>query len=145
MTPLLATKYNEYKSQGKNFEIVFVSSDESDAEAKEYFSTMPWKMLAFSETETRDRLSEQFNIEGVPTLVILDEEEKVLTTEGTDAIMNVTSFEQLKTFEMDREIESKKVTKPSTLFDGKLMDKSGLVDASCLDNKLIGLYFSAHW
>ena len=145
MTPLLATKYKEYLSQGKKFEIIFISSDESDTEAKEYFASMPWKMLAFSETETRDRLSEQFNVEGIPTLVILDEEENILTTEGTDAVMNVASFEQLKTFEMDREIESKRIIKPSTLFEGKLMDKSGIVDSSCLDNKLIGLYFSAHW
>ena len=46
-TPKLKAYYEKIKAEGKEFEIVFVSCDRDDASCKEYFSSMPWKLLPF--------------------------------------------------------------------------------------------------
>lgn len=51
-TPKLVEVYNELQKSGKNFEIVFCSSDRDEEGFKEYYETMPWKCVPF---EDRDR------------------------------------------------------------------------------------------
>ena len=52
-TPQLAEFYKTVKSSHKDdFDIVFVSSDKDEAGFKDYFASMPWKALPFSD---RDR------------------------------------------------------------------------------------------
>ena len=41
-TPVLAQRYTELKAAGKDFEIVFVSSDRDKASCAEYWADMPW-------------------------------------------------------------------------------------------------------
>ena len=40
-TPVLGEFYNEVNSQGKQLEIVFVTSDKDDASFKDYYGSMP--------------------------------------------------------------------------------------------------------
>ena len=47
-TPELVKFYNA-NHEGKNFEIIFVSSDRDEKSFKEYYNDMPWLALAFSE------------------------------------------------------------------------------------------------
>ena len=51
-TPKLVEFYNKYKDS-KNLEIIFVSSDREEAACKDYFGTMPWLHVPYSERETK--------------------------------------------------------------------------------------------
>jgi len=84
-TPTLVEVYNELSPNG-DFEVVFVSADEDEEAFKSYFSKMPWLAIPFSDSETRSRLDELFNVNGIPHLALLDEAGKVITEDGVDII-----------------------------------------------------------
>lgn len=84
-TPKLVEVYDELKHLG-NFEIVFISADQDDESFGTYFSKMPWLAIPFSDSETRTKLDELFMVQGIPHLVILDKDGKVLTYEGVGVI-----------------------------------------------------------
>jgi nucleoredoxin len=87
-TPTLVQLYNKLKVAGKPFEIIFVSSDRDEASFDEYFNSMPW--LALDPADGKDarkaELSSHFEVDGIPTLVILDENHKIITSEGRGAV-----------------------------------------------------------
>ena len=65
-TPKLAEWYKKFTQSevGKNFEVVFVSSDRDEDSFKEYYAEMPWLALPFAD---RDRkVSLIFTCEDVP-------------------------------------------------------------------------------
>jgi len=107
-TPRLVEKYNEIVGQGHQFEIVFVSSDRSQAEAEEYFAEHPWKMLGYEEKMLKQILSSQCGVQGIPSLALFDENGSKITDDGRTAIMT-TSFEKLKTFEADKQEAERKL------------------------------------
>uniref|UniRef100_A0A1X7VIF4 Thioredoxin domain-containing protein n=1 Tax=Amphimedon queenslandica TaxID=400682 RepID=A0A1X7VIF4_AMPQE len=81
-TPQLVKTFDKLKSDGKEFEIVFVSSDRSQEDMKGYFSTMPWHAVKFRDPAGK-KLSKHFEVEGIPTLIIFDcETNKVISTNG---------------------------------------------------------------
>ncbi|KDO32836.1 hypothetical protein SPRG_02529 [Saprolegnia parasitica CBS 223.65] len=84
-TPTLATYYTKLQKQ-LNFEIVFVSSDSDDEAFAEYFGSMPWLALPYAERDRKEALSTKFNVQGIPTLVVLDEEGAVITTNARGKI-----------------------------------------------------------
>ena len=51
-TPELAKFYNEHHA-GKNFEIIFVSSDQTEDQFKTYYSEMPWLALSFANRQLK--------------------------------------------------------------------------------------------
>ena len=63
-TPKLTETYNRCKDEGKAFEVIFVSSDESRAEFDEHYSMMPWCALSYDDRAMGDILSQHFNVEG---------------------------------------------------------------------------------
>jgi len=70
-TPKLVETYKAVKAAGKDFEVIFVSSDRSAADFQKYFSEMPW--LAIPQGDKRKgQLSELFEVEGIPTFVTID-------------------------------------------------------------------------
>ena len=69
-TPVLADLYKKLTAEGKNFEIVFISSDKSQENFDEYFGEMPWKALPFSDRDRKAALSKKFKVQGIPNLVI---------------------------------------------------------------------------
>ena len=81
-TPLLAEKYNELVQANKGFEIVFVSSDQDQNAFDHYFGEQPWTALAFDDRNTKSNLSQQFKVQGIPTLVILDGNGQLISTSG---------------------------------------------------------------
>merc|ERR1719163_2544816 len=85
-TPELAKAYATYKAAGKNLEIVFASSDRDEKAFGEYFAEMPWLALPFSERDRKEKLSSKFKVRGIPTLVILDTDGSVITTDGRSAV-----------------------------------------------------------
>merc|ERR1719165_6364 len=73
-TPKLAEAYKAYKEKGLDLEVVFVSSDRDEKSFAEYFGEMPWLALPFAERDRKSALSKAFDVEGIPTLVILDKD-----------------------------------------------------------------------
>ena len=62
-TPKLIETYNKLKEDGKNFEIVFASSDENAKGFEDYYKDMPW--LAFPLNDHRaGALDEHFKVYG---------------------------------------------------------------------------------
>ncbi|KAH9523263.1 hypothetical protein Btru_066226 [Bulinus truncatus] len=94
-TPELANYYQKLRSAGKKFEIVFISSDRDAQSCHEYYNSMPWLLLPYDERDIKHELAENYNIRGIPTLVLVDpktgdtislEGRKIVTTdtEGAD-------------------------------------------------------------
>jgi len=59
--------------------VIFVSADRSDADFTHYLETMPWHAVDEIGGELNDQLSELFGVDGIPTLVLLDNKGKLLT------------------------------------------------------------------
>ena len=62
-TPKLINFYKEFTAhhQGK-LEVVLVSSDRNEKDAKQYFADMPWKMLPYEEQDRRTQLASMFKV-----------------------------------------------------------------------------------
>ena len=56
--------YNKLQELGKKFQIIFVSSDRDEDSFKEYFGTMPWLALSFSDSKIKKKLSAKFDVSG---------------------------------------------------------------------------------
>lgn len=77
--------YNELAAKG-DFEIIFISADEDKESFSGYFSKMPWLAVPFSDSKTREALDGCFKVNGIPHLVFLDENGKVLSDRGVEII-----------------------------------------------------------
>ncbi|PIM99447.1 Thioredoxin, nucleoredoxin [Handroanthus impetiginosus] len=153
-TPDLVDVYNELLQVNK-FEIVFVSNDKDNESFDKYFSKMPWLAIPFSDSETRERLNEVFAVSGIPHLVLLDENGKVLTNKGVGVIrehgvkaypFTPAKFAELEEIDKARReaqtLESILVSEDCDFVIGKDGVK---IPVSDLVGKTILLYFSAHW
>jgi len=155
-TPLLAERYGELKASGKSFEIVFISSDRSAAEAEEYYQEQPWAILDYSHRDTKQLIAEAYGVRGIPTLIILDGlTGALISTEGRELFMSV-EFDEIKTIAEEKAkadaLRAAKLTDarenpkpPAALFpEGAVVDQEG--NAADISGKsVVGLYFSAHW
>ncbi len=84
-TPLLVDFRNKNKDA---FEVVFVSSDSSEAEKKDYMlkEKMKWPTLAGVESPAGGMLSQAFQIQGIPTLIIITPDGTPLTPNGREHV-----------------------------------------------------------
>ncbi|XP_064392520.1 nucleoredoxin-like [Halichondria panicea] len=144
-TPQLATWYKGFKKgpNGDKFEIVFVSSDRDDASFKEYFNEMPWLALPFVEREKKAQLSTQFKVSGIPTLVMLNAANGKLITSDGRAI--VTDDAEGKDFPWTPKPFLEVVEGKFYKKNGKEVEKDVEGLGEFIKEKIIGLYFSAHW
>jgi len=86
-TPDLIKTYNTLVTDKKPFEIIFVSGDRSEDDFKGYYSSMPWAAIPFQDESRRDDLNALFEVEGIPSLVIVDYDSgKTIRKEGRMAI-----------------------------------------------------------
>jgi len=135
-TPRLVETYNAIKEAGKDFEIVFVSSDRDEGAFDEYYSEMPWLALPFADRDRKSALSKMFKVQGIPTFVLLDNEGNVVTKKGRDMVSNDPTGTKFPWI-------------PPTL-QGLVGTEFVSADGStsgveAVSGKPIGLYFSAHW
>ena len=79
-TPKLAQAYKAAKAANKPWEVVFVSADNSEEEFAEYYETMPWLSLPHEDPRCAF-LNSHFEVEGIPSLVLVAPDGKVLSTE----------------------------------------------------------------
>jgi nucleoredoxin len=125
-TPQLVNWYNDNASK-HNAEIVFVSSDRTKDAFDKYFAKMPWLALPM-EAPTRKALGSTFRVEGIPHLVLLSPEGKVITENARRAL----------------------VTEPAG-FPWPPQPMTSLLPESIKEElekknpEVVGLYFSASW
>jgi nucleoredoxin len=68
---VLINTYAKLAASNAPFEVVFVSADKTAEQFTEYFSTMPWLAVPFDDSRITF-LNEHFDVDGIPTLVLLD-------------------------------------------------------------------------
>lgn len=135
-TPQLAQSYKDLVATGRAFEIIFVSSDRDENAFNEYYGEMPWLALPYADRARKDSLSKKFKVSGIPSFVILDEEGKVITTEGRKAI---------SADPQGAEFPWKPPTLEEALGDEFIKNDGTIVTRASLQGKKLALYFSAHW
>jgi nucleoredoxin len=86
-TPRLTETYKLLQEKGKNFEVIFVSSDRDPKAFADYHATMPWLAVPFEDSARRAALSRHFEVRGIPSLVILGEDGTVSRKAGRAVIM----------------------------------------------------------
>ncbi|CAL5383410.1 unnamed protein product [Camellia sinensis] len=90
-TPKLISIYHNIKQslikdiEGEDFEIVFISSDRDQSQFDLHFNPMPWLALPFGDPITKN-LTKYFDIQGIPSLVILGPDGKTVTKHGRNLI-----------------------------------------------------------
>ncbi|MFQ6621682.1 hypothetical protein Gotur_001716 [Gossypium turneri] len=147
--------YEQLKSNGSNFEIIFVSSDEDLSAFNSYRESMPWLSIPFSDLETKKALNRKFEVEGIPYLIILQPDGSTLH-DGVELIyrygIEAFPFTEEKLEELRREERMKHESQTLTnlltnpgrdyLLDQTMTRK---VPVDSLIGKTVGLYFSAQW
>ena len=68
-TPSLVKTYNALKEKGKEFEIIFCSSDRGTDAFREYYGTMPWLAIPSGDPR-KETLSRMFDVEGLSLIHI---------------------------------------------------------------------------
>lgn len=79
-TPKLVEFYNRIKPQNPHFELIFVSSDQTEQDMEKYIKgdKMMWPALSFDKKPTNKVLT-SFSGRGIPCLVLVNAEGKVLS------------------------------------------------------------------
>jgi len=85
-TPKLVETYKKVKEKNPDFEIIFASSDRDEASFKDYFSEMPWLALPFADRSRKATLSDLFEVQGIPTFVMLDEDLNIINKDGRSSV-----------------------------------------------------------
>lgn len=85
-TPKLVSFYSELKQDGADFEIIFVSSDKSEAEMMQYMqeAEMPWPAVPFRSKEAgalQQIKQDELDSKGIPALVVV-RGEQIITKDG---------------------------------------------------------------
>ncbi|XP_035229749.1 nucleoredoxin-like protein 2 isoform X2 [Stegodyphus dumicola] len=82
-TPVLADFYEEIKENDLPLEIIFVSSDRSEDALFDYMNEAHGDWLAIPHgSPVAEQLKKKFNIQGIPTLVVIKKDGSVITTNG---------------------------------------------------------------
>lgn len=112
-TPKLVSIYQKMKQKLQvDFEIVFISSDLNQELFESYFRTMPWLAIPFAD-HTIKSLAKHFDVQVIPSLVILGPDGKTVTKQGRNLINlyqeNAYPFtkERLELLERQRDEEAK--------------------------------------
>lgn len=77
-TPELSKAYSESSKAGKEVAIVFISSDQNETSFKEYYGSMSFHALPFANRDAKAALASKYGVRGIPTLVLLDGEGKLV-------------------------------------------------------------------
>jgi nucleoredoxin len=80
-TPNLVKAYEAMIEKKYPIQIFFCSFDHNEKDYNEYFSSMPWASLGFK-NPISESLGNDFNVEGIPALLVFDKKGNLLTVEG---------------------------------------------------------------
>ncbi|KAL4180703.1 hypothetical protein AMTRI_Chr12g233980 [Amborella trichopoda] len=150
-TPKLIKTYDQLSTNG-DFEVVFVSGDSDEKSFEDYFHKMPWLAIPFSDSTVRSKLDEGFEVYGIPHLVIVGKDSKILTSEGVGTVSEYgvdgypftnERLEELK--EQDEEIRQNQNLRTLLVTDRRdfvISNDGRQIPISELEGKTIGLYFA---
>lgn len=85
-TPFLGAVYEDMIEEHPEFELVFVSSDQSTAQYEEYYEEIPFKAIPFDNRAVKDALSRKYGVTGIPMLIFLNEKGEVISTDGRQIV-----------------------------------------------------------
>jgi nucleoredoxin len=137
-TPILAQFHGHLAGRAN---ILFVSSDRDEGQFEEYYKEMPWLALPYAQRDTKAQLSKTFKVDGIPTLVVLDEKGNVLTRNGRGIVDSDPTAAELPWSHVNANIFDLLGSGPIATKDGK-----GLTAAQLkTPGSYFGVYFSAHW
>lgn len=155
-TPVLAAAYEQLKERGAGFEVVLVSCDEDRPSFERFHGTMPWPAVPFGDLSCKKRLSERFQVEGIPRLVVLAPDGgAVVHPDAADLVHRYGERAFPFTAARVAELEADDQRKYASQTLEKLFSVSGKeyvmnsgnnekVPVSSLVGKTVGLYFSAN-
>lgn len=147
-TPQLADKYKS-AAEGNGIEVVFVSSDQDESGFSSYYGEMPWLALPFADRDKKAALSEKYGVRGIPTLVVLDADGALITTEGRGKIDEyfASADAAVGASPAADAAGGASAAGLTDLFGDELKSKTGTIKtADALSGKkFIMIYFSAHW
>ncbi|MEW5306755.1 MAG: hypothetical protein WDW36_009197 [Sanguina aurantia] len=86
-TPKLRTMHSTLLSQGKAFEVVFVSSDQSLQQFEDYYAEMPWAAVPYSSSQLRAKISRHFGIQGIPALIMVSPDGAIINRNARTAVL----------------------------------------------------------
>jgi len=81
-TPVLVKVYNKLKEDGKPFEIVLIDLDQTEEAMFNYMDGEKMEWLAAPFDAPRQEIAQQFGVRGIPSLIILDADGKVIARNG---------------------------------------------------------------
>ena len=76
------------KQKDKQFEVVFVSVDGNEAAFDRNYGEMPWLAVDYKDSARISALKQKFGINGLPTLVIIDQDGQQVNDDGRQDILN---------------------------------------------------------
>lgn len=135
-TPVLSEFYQKAKAAGKDWEVIFCSSDRDQSAFDGYFGKMPWSALPFEQRRLKAKLSEKFGVRGIPALILLDQSGQLYNENGRGVVSK--SMDDFPWY-------------PPTLEqtftdDLVVVDKNGNESTfGDTKGKYVGVYVSAHW
>ena len=114
-------KLVEFRNKNQqDFEVVYVSFDESSAAQLNYMkkSNMKWYTLPYGSLEG-NKLTQKYGIRGIPTLVIVSPNGKTITTNGRGDVTSnpngaLAKWMQSPNYEKPRDVVDKKPTNPKS-------------------------------
>jgi len=134
LTPKIASIYEQAKAANLDFEMVYCGMDSEESDFADFFNEMPWLSVLQENVEVKHELVKQLQIEGFPSVVILNEQGEVINNKALASMLT------------DPEGFPWEPQTLTELLGTDFVDNMGNgYDADALENKVIGLYFSAHW
>ena len=148
-TPKLINFYNTVNKSKKRLEIIFCSSDQSEEDFDEYYSTMPWMAIPFDD-EIKEKFDDEFSVEGIPTLLLFNNKGDLVDSNARMTVQNKAENEKFdeKTAEniIDDWINVKTLEEKLLSILPKEFNKGENSEKFDINSvPIFGLYFSAHW
>lgn len=81
-TPVLLNFYREVNMIHKTFEIIYVPRDKDPDGFVSFLNQMPWLAIPIEEEQRIMEHKLRYNIQGIPSLVVLGQKGELITTEG---------------------------------------------------------------
>lgn len=154
----LNAKYTQLKNAGKNFELIFVSSDQEEEAFNEYYGSMSFLALPYSERQRKDDLRQEFRYffreMQEPFLVLLDAKTgNLISALDPGLFYSIDSFHRIQPWEKSGyQVADFPWHKPLIPQNASLLEQLGhslvgqdgnVPTASALEGKdAIGLFFS---
>ena len=90
-TRTLSEFYKETNANGKHFEVIFVSLDGNLEAFERNYKEMPWLAVPYTDEARISSLKQRYGINGIPTMVILNNEGVLVSYDGRKDIQKDSS------------------------------------------------------